>query len=306
MSAETADFRGNRNTKPATHNPYNLCFPIAIMKTDGITVIKETGESEPFNPRKVREALGRSGLRGREADRLIEQLEQELYDGITTKKIYSMVSKKLKSMKPEIRHRYNLKRALLDLGPAGYDFEEFIGKLLVCEGYSTQLRRKIEGNCVTHEIDVVASRNKSRYMVECKFHNEAGMRCKIQSILYIYSRFLDLQEGSRKGKCEQFSKPWLITNTKFSEDVIRYAECMEIPLLGWRYPFRYSLEAMIDKHRCYPVTVIPMNKDARTRMLSRKLITVSDIPESPHKLSSITGMPLKKAERITEQAEYAR
>lgn len=271
-----------------------------------ISVLKESGEREPFDPLKVKDALRRAGLGGKGADAILASLRPKLYDGIPTKKIYAIVYDLLEEIKPEVSHKYNLKRALFEIGPAGYEFEDFIGRLLSLEGYRTEVRQTLQGKCVTHEIDVIAARNGEAYAVECKFYNEGGVRCRIQIALYVYARYLDLGEGAKLGVCRHFTKPWLVTNTKFSDDVVKYAECMDIPLLGWRHPLEYGLEAMIDKRKCYPITVIPMSQETRGRLLSRKIVTVFDIPESAQRLADVTGVSLAKAREIVEQAEYAR
>ncbi|MFH1785078.1 MAG: ATP cone domain-containing protein [Candidatus Micrarchaeota archaeon] len=269
-------------------------------------VVKESGEKEKFSAKKVRKALKRTGLRQKEAEELLDILESRLYNGITTKKIYAMLYNLIESRKPTLSHRYNLKRALFEIGPEGYDFETFISKLLTIQGYKTSLRNIIRGKCITHEIDVVASKNNETHMIECKFHNQPGTKCRVQSILYVYSRYLDLKEGVKNGYCENFVNPWLVTNTKFSQDVLTYAQCMEIPLLGWRYPIKNSLEERIDKTKCYPVTVLNMNNDTLRRLLSREIVVVADIPENPHKLVELTGIPIATAKKIVERAEYAR
>ncbi|MBD3209795.1 hypothetical protein GF318_00250 [Candidatus Micrarchaeota archaeon] len=267
-----------------------------------IWVVKENGEQEKFSPRKVKRALRRSGLGVKTSQEMLKVLEPKLYNGITTKKIYQIVYRLVKERKPEVTHKYNLKRALQDLGPAGYHFEDFVAKLLDSRGYKTEVRQHIGGRCTSHEIDAVATKGKDKYMVECKFHNEPGTRCRIQSILYVYSRFLDLEKSVPR----KFTKPWLITNTKFSTDVVTYAECMDLPLLGWHYPFKQSLEVLIDRTKCYPVTVIDMSRNSLKNLLKRRMVTVQDIPESPHRLSDFTGVSLGTAKKIVKKAEYAR
>jgi hypothetical protein len=273
---------------------------------DEIYVVKEDGEKELFSDEKVANALRRAGLSPPEVKEALSSLRPKLYNGITTKKIYALTYNMLEEMKPEVSHVYNLKRALMEIGPEGYDFEDFMSKLLALQGYSTEVRQIINGRCVSHETDVIAIKGRKAYMVECKFHNQPGAKCRIQTVLYVYARYLDLVEGAKLGRCREFTKPWLITNTKFSEDVIAYAECMDIPLLGWRYPFRDSLEAMIDRTKCYPVSVLRMSNEMLRRLLSKKIITVSDIPESPDKLAEMTGIPLPRAREIVEHAQYAR
>jgi hypothetical protein len=270
---------------------------------EGILVTKESGNKEPFDIQKVRGALRRAGIGGKDADEAIRTLESKLYNGITTKRIYSILYELIEEAKPEFSHRFNLKRALMEIGPEGHEFEDFISRLLEMQGYRTELRQILEGKCVTHEIDVIASKDGQAYTIECKYHNQPGTKCKIQTILYVYARYLDIKQASGG---RDITKPWLATNTKFSEDVIRYAECMEIPLLGWRYPLQNGLEALIDKTKCYPISVLHMGNENLRKLLDSKIVTVSDIPESPQKLTEISGIPLAKAKEIVEQAEYAR
>lgn len=264
-------------------------------------VVKESGEKEEFDEQKVRNAVRRAGLSDKESDEILNQLRPKLRDGISTKKIYGLLFSLIDDLKPEVSHRFNLKRALQDIGPEGYEFEDFIARLLTIQGYRTELRQILNGKCVSHEIDVVAVKGNDRYAIECKFHNEAGTKCRIQTALYVYARYLDLVAGNVK-----ITKPWLITNTKFSEDVVRYAECMEMPLLGWRYPLKDGLETLIDRTKCYPVSVIEMSNDSLRRLLSRKIVTVNDIPESGQALSELCGIRLNVAREIVEKAEYAR
>ncbi len=267
------------------------------MKNEPIIVLKQNGEREPFNPNKVVTALRRIGLQGKDADRVLEYVNRRIYQDIPTKKLYSLIYSRIKSMKPEITHKFNLKRALFEMGPAGYYFEDYISRLLAESGYSTQVRQKIMGKSVFHEIDVVASKNGKRYMVECKFHNSPGVKCSIQTILYIHARFLDLKRSGNR-----FTKPWLITNTKISEDAIRYAESYKIPVLAWKHPFRNSLEVMIDKSKCYPVTVIPMKNDEKFRLMSNGIISVLDIPKKPEELAKKTGLNIVKCRKIVSSA----
>jgi len=273
---------------------------------DDITVVKENGAKERYDQTKVRDALRRAGLSAKAADEVIGKLEQKLFDGITTKKIYQMVYGFVEELKPELSHRYNLKRALLEIGPAGYGFEDFTSELLSLEGYRTEVRQVLQGRCVTHEIDVIAAKGDETYLIECKYHNQAGTRCSIQTALYVYARFLDLSEGAKLGRCRKFTGPWLATNTKFSEDVVKYALCMGIPLLGWHQPLDSGLEVRIDRTKCYPITVIPMSADIAGRLLARKIITVFDIPESAEKLVSISSISMARARDIVERAGYAR
>jgi len=267
-------------------------------------VLKENGEKERFDRTKVKKAIRRSGLSPKECDEILHQLSQYTYNGISTKAIYHMVYDLIEQMRPEVSHKYNLKRALQRIGPAGYEFEDFVGTLLSLEGYDTKLRQTIEGGCLNHEIDVVAKKQNKRYMIECKFRNQPGYKCRIQTALYVYARFLDLKEGTKFGTCEKYYRPWLITNAKFSQDVITYADYKEMDLLGWKYPFKNSLEVRIDRSKCYPVSVIKMGDRTLRQLLKKKIVTVFDLPETPEKLARKTGISNRKSKEILEKATH--
>ena len=271
-----------------------------------ITVLKGDGVEEKFDPAKAKKALRRSGLNPKEADEALKRLMPSLYDGIGTHKIYRALYGIVDEMRPEISHKYNLKRALQRLGPAGYNFEDFTSTLLGHLGHDTKVRQIIMGRCVSHEIDVVAKKGRQRFMIECKFRHQPGFKCRIQTALYVYARFLDLNEGAKMGKGERFTRPWLITNAKFSYDVKDYARCRGIDLLGWRYPFKKGLEVEIDRTKCYPVSVLNMGSKSLSQLLKAKMVTVFDIPEKAGKLAGKTGMSLRTAKKIIERADYAR
>lgn len=275
------------------------------MKKKEIMVRKQDGQAEPFSEKKVRSALQRSGLSGREVKAALKLLYPRLYDGIRTKRIYSIVYSIIRDLRPESGHRYNLKHALQLLGPAGYEFEDFVSRLFEALGYSTKLRQVPIGKCITHEVDVIAVKGKEKLMVECKFRNEPGTRCRSQTILYVYARFLDLREGARLHSITPFSNACLVTNAKFSRDVVSYAKCMGIRLLGWRHPSGKGLEALIERTGCYPVSVLPMNMHTLRTLYKHRIITIKDVPGKPAELAELTGISASNARRIVENAKLA-
>ena len=123
-----------------------------------IFVIKESGEKERFDIVKARKAVKRSGLSEKDTDGIIKKFLPRLYNGITTRKIYALLFELIEEKRPEASSRFNLKRALMELGPAGYNFEDFMGKLLELYGYRVVVRQIIDGKCVRHEIDLIAEK----------------------------------------------------------------------------------------------------------------------------------------------------
>ena len=64
----------------------------------------------------------------------------------------------------------------------------------------------LRGHCVSHEIDIVASKQEKQYMIECKYHNMPGIYTCLKEVLYTYARFLDLVEGSQNKTCQKFDQ----------------------------------------------------------------------------------------------------
>lgn len=75
-------------------------------------------------------------------------------------------------------------------------------------------------------------------MVECKYHNMPGKRSDLKVVMYTYARFLDVKHLG-------FEQPWLVTNTKCTSEVKKYAQCMGIRVISWRYPHDECMEKML-------------------------------------------------------------
>lgn len=184
-------------------------------------ILKSDGRSVPFNFDKVKSTCRRAGASNKLATHIARKISEKIYPGITTRQIYQMVLNALEFENQDIvGHRYRLKELIMQMGPAGFPFENYVSSILAACGFDVKSRRsKIQGTCVTHEIDIIATSDKvSKYMIECKFHNSSGIYTGIKEALYTHARFLDL-----KG---QFDKEMLVCNTKVSDDAIIYGKCL--------------------------------------------------------------------------------
>jgi hypothetical protein len=227
------------------------------MEDMQILVKKSDGTLEPLDLNKIRTALRRAGAPYPLIEEVIDALNEDLKPNISTKEIYKLAFKYLEKIEPIAAARFGLKNALIKMGPDGYPFETFIGELLKGRGYQTELRRIVQGRCIKHEIDVIAIRGPplspkiTKSIVECKFHNSPHIKCNIQSALYTWARFLDINQAN-----SEFDNCWLVTNTKFSGDVIQYADCVGLKLLGWSFPKDESIQIRIEEKKLYPITMI--------------------------------------------------
>src|SRR3546814_1111770 len=95
-------------------------------------------------------------------------------------------------MDKSIAGRYNLKNAIFALGPSGFPFEKYVGSLFIAEGYSVKTGVSVSGQCVEHEVDVIAENISELNMMECTFHSTNKLYCSIQHSLYVRASFWDI------------------------------------------------------------------------------------------------------------------
>ncbi len=267
-----------------------------------IYITKADGTRAPFDYRKVKRTCIRAGASRKLAHSIVNKILGQIRDGTDTREIYKMVLSALASEKNGqiVRHKYRLKESIMRMGPAGYEFEEYVAKVLENSGHKIKsLRSELAGRCVKHEIDVVtySKATNKKYMIECKYHNLTGIFTGIKESLYTHARFLDL--GSH------FDAEMLITNTKVSSDVITYASCVGQEILSWRYPPDNSLEKLIEKHGLYPLTIMPLSKREITVLYENKIMIAKDlISRDPNQLSNDTGIPPERIRKLQDLAQH--
>ena len=134
-------------------------------------ITKTSGETVPFSPEQLHTSLRRAGAAEAVADHILEQVLQQIYEGMSTRKIYQLAFKILRKKSKPIAARYRLKSAIMELGPSGFPFEKFIGEVLRYQGFNVEVGVVVSGRCVNHEVDIIAGRGDDIYLVECKYHN---------------------------------------------------------------------------------------------------------------------------------------
>src|SRR5690625_4017592 len=145
-----------------------------------INVVKNSGDVVPVDVNNLVNSLRRSNAREVLIQQIVVKVENQLYDGLTTKKIYEMDSRMIEPKARVSATKYKLKKALMELGPSGLPFEKLVGKLLVHEGFSAKVGVIVKGYCVEHEVDVIAQKDNTDYMIECKYHNAKGRVCIVK------------------------------------------------------------------------------------------------------------------------------
>ncbi len=243
-----------------------------VMEFD---VIKSSGERAKFSLSKLRRSLQRSGADETLVKQIVDQVRDELYQGISTKEIYNRAFTLLKKRKSVFASKYKLKKAIYELGPTGFPFEKFVAAILEYSGYSTEVGKVIQGDCVKHEVDVFAKKNGLLAIIECKFHGEEGRNCNVKVPLYIHSRYNDIKKHweNKKSNSIVMDKGWVVTNTRFTEDALAYGNCADLYLLSWDIPKDDGLKDRIDRLGLYPITVSTLLSNREKQfLLSRDVV----------------------------------
>ena len=261
-------------------------------------VIKMSGEKELFKPEKLRRSLHKAGASTDIIDEIIREVEQNPALR-STREIYNFAFEHLTKNRPSLGARYSLKQAILEFGPAGFPFEQYIANLFRKEGYEVETDQVITGHCVDHEIDLICSTKHEKYMVECKFHGRQELKCDVKVALYVKARFDDVKEAWNnppahevlrrdhyaKARVGEFHQTWIVTNTKFTSEAIKFALCRNIQLLGWDYPEGNTLPDLVTKYGLHPITALTSLSGSQKRMLiERHVILCREVAQQKNML----------------------
>jgi hypothetical protein len=247
-----------------------------------VTIVKASGRQEEFDIRKLVDSLIRSGASEDVAQEIAQKVSGQITPRLRTKHIFRKARKLLHKYNRAADMRYSIKRAIYALGPAGYQFEQYFARILKEYGYAVEVNRIMNGYCVTHEVDVFAVKENSGFIIECKYHSDGGIPTDVKTALYIHSRFADIKRGyeASLGNCVRIIEGWLVTNTRCSSDAIKFAECMGLRIVSWRYPQREGLEKMIEDKRLYPVTILTsVRRNILDILFLNKFILAKDIAD---------------------------
>ena len=266
-------------------------------------IIKHSGDIVDFDPEKLRKSLMKSGADDLVVEDILRKISKEIYDGISTKKIYKRAFVLLKKEGNSHAARYNLRSGLQLLGPAGFFFEKYIARLFDAEGYHTTTNLTLPGKCVSHEIDVLIKKGDALEMVECKFHSARETKSDVKVSLYVFSRFNDLKERKQIvfSKNETISKCWIVTNNRFTSDAVDFAKCSGMNLLSWDYPKGNNLKTKNDIDCLYPVTCLTtLSLAEKDKLLILDVILAKELINNSEHLDKI-GLSANRIKNVLKE-----
>jgi len=270
-----------------------------------ITITKSDGTKQLFEEEKLVNSLRRIGSSAEAIEDVVDQVEKEMKEGMSTTDIYNRAFFLLRKHSTHAAAKYSIRRAMMELGPDGFPFEKFIARLFQTWGYQTLTDQIMLGRCVDHEIDVLAWKGEELAMVEAKYHNEYGLKSDLKVVLYVKARYDDLMDTvfENDGLKRKLSGRYLVTNTKFTDKAVRYAECNGLKLIGWNYPAKGNLHDLIFENSLQPIACITsLTRDQKKDLVGRGLLLCTDIIGKPSVLHDI-GVKPEETEKILTEAQ---
>jgi hypothetical protein len=265
-----------------------------------ILITKADGEREAFDPSKLEHSLQNAGASSTMRARVLSHVMRELKPGMMTEEIYRHAFEILRrEERMPVAARYSMKRAVFSLGPSGFPFERFFAEILKNDGWRVRSDVTLMGRCAPHEVDVLAEKDNRKIGVEAKFHNDPGGKTDIQVALYVHARYHDL--ATTPDRASRVDEGWLVTNTRFTRNAIRYAQCANLTLIGWDYPRNGGLLAMIEHARVHPITALTSLSDGEKRKLLENKIVLCKSVQTPHLLEEY-GIKPKSIPAVLDEA----
>lgn len=267
------------------------------------TIVKADGSNETFDPTRLFTSLERAGAGEHAAARIADTITSSVVAGASSHEIYSRAFALLRREARPIAARYALRRALLELGPTGHPFEDFVSHLFMAEGWKVETRKMLAGRCVMHEVDLYATHpEQGVYLAaELKYHNDPGYKTDLKVALYVKSRFEDLFSCDAKMRLCPIDRGLLVTNTKFTSEAIAYAECAGVELLGWGYPVNESLFMRMSRAKVYPITTLTeLSRAEKNILIESGVIAVDTIMRDRRVLDVLHLSPERTGELLAE------
>lgn len=251
-----------------------------------VIIKKKTGPSENYSKEKFYRSLTLAGLDNLDIENISKEIEKKLdIKNLSTTDLYNESYPLIYKKSRLAGMKYSLKNALFLLGPSGFIFEKFIARCLASENFVAENDLILEGHCVRHEVDLKASKGDLIILAEIKFHNRPETKNDLKTALYVKARMDDL----KLNPANKFNYFFLISNTSFSKDAIKYSTCAGLNLIGYNFPLDRNLYDIITDHKLYPITCLPwLKKKDIDYLLNSSVIILPDLFENKDLLKKLS------------------
>ena len=276
------------------------------MKHRKIKVKKNNGQKELFQVEKLRQSIHNIGVSEDMANQVCNLVAEHISAGKrTTENIFAITRDLIAQVDPGKAAIYALERGLSALGPSGFLFEQYVAAILVDLDYKVQTNVYLEGEGVTHEIDIFAEKGNVVYVIEAKYRNEFKSKTHINQVMYADARLQDIKRQARKTGDTREYYVWLVTNTKFTDNAINYVYHREMQLMGWDFPKYINLMKVAYEKKLFPVTVLPsINKKALKQLSMKNIVLVKDLVDfDEYMMRDMFNLSLTLSKKLTTEVQ---
>lgn len=275
-----------------------------MMNISNVKIRKNSGEIELFQVEKLCRSISAVGVSDDMAQQVCDIVAEHMNTGVsTTEQIFRTTREYIAKVDPGKAAIYGLERGLSALGPSGFLFEQYVAAILLDLGYKVQTNVYLDGEGVTHEIDVYAEKGNVIYVIEAKYRNEFKSKTHINQVMYADARLDDIRRQAKKRGDTREYYMWLVTNTRFTDNAINYIQYRDIQLMGWDFPKYINLMKVAYEKKLFPVTVLPsITLKALKTFSAQKIILVKDLVSfSEYQLRDIFGFSLSLSKKLHQE-----
>jgi len=251
-------------------------------------VVKKEGNTEIFNSDKLCDSMVEIGASEDIAKQVCAIVSDHIEKETSTEEVFTKTHRYLSELEPGVAGLYALERGLSALGPSGFLFEQYVASLFDEMGYATRTNVYLDGEGVQHEIDVIATKGNSVFVIEAKYRNDYKIKTHINQVMYADARLEDIRRQARKKGDTRDYYVWVVTNTRFTDNAMNYVRHRDVQLMGWDYPNYINLMKIVSQKDLYPVTVLPsITKSALNSFAKRGVVLAKSLRNySAEKLQS--------------------
>ncbi len=270
-----------------------------------ISVLKRDKSRELFSEKKLCNSLLFIGVDERTSYLLCHLVKKSIRRDVSSDEIFRLTRDFLFERDPGLSALYALERGLSVLGPSGFVFEQYVAAMFQDMGYSVRTNIYLEGEGVSHEIDVYARKGNVIFLSEAKYRNDFKTRTHIDQVMYADARLQDIRRRARQKSDTREYYMWVITNTRFTDNAILYAVHRDLQLLGWNQPPFINFMKIVYERKLYPVTILPsITKDILKKMSTMDLILVKNLASlSVSEYQEKFGLSQKISEKLFQEVQ---
>jgi hypothetical protein len=273
-----------------------------------VFVTKANGSKQAFDKEKIVQTCLRMGLNRKVAHEIAQQVEEKLYEGITTKEILEVVFALIHKHKPAVKHVFDLKHGISLMEPKP-EFEVFVRVLLAHSGFQVKPNTILRGLCGEHEVDAIAIKDGLTYFVEAKHHVNYHALTGLDESRIARAIIEDVADGYKRGTTEvKIDRAMIVTNTRYSEHAIIYGGCRDILQVGWTSPEGFGLRDTVEKYTLYPLSCLRgVNTETRRRLVEVGIVLIKQLLEQDSRyIGRKIGVSQETVSSIMEKARHTK